>query len=157
MSRENESMNRVTYSEEIADEICAQLADGQSLRAICRAENMPNWRTVCRWMESNDDFASRCARARTLQADVLEAEMADIERDTLDGSVDPKAANVVLSSKRWRAAKLAPKKYGDRIHTELTGADGGPVQIDDTERAAKVAAILAHAQTRRDADASDLV
>jgi hypothetical protein len=87
----------------------------------------------------------------------LESEMADIERDTLDGSVDPKAANVVLSSKRWRAAKLAPKKYGDRIHTELTGADGGPVQIDDTERAAKVAAILAHAQTRRDADASDLV
>ena len=31
---------------------------------------------------------------------------------------------------------------------ELTGADGGPVQINDTERAARIAAIVAAAQQR---------
>ena len=39
----------------------------------------------------------------------------------------------------------------------LTGANGGPVQISDTERAAKIAAILASAQARKDGDVSDLV
>ena len=36
-----------------------------------------------------------------------------------------------------------PKKYGEKTSMELTGANGGPVQISDTERAAKIAAILA--------------
>ena len=143
---------------ELLDEICARIADGESLRAICESENMPNWRTVWRWMEADDAFASKCARARIIQADALECDMADIEQQTLDGSVDPKAANVVLSSKRWRASKLAPKKYGDKSAMELTGADGGPVQISDAERAAKVAALVALAQKRKDGDdVSDLV
>ena len=92
-----------------------------------------------------------------MQAEALECDMAEIERDTLTGVIDSKAANVVLSSKRWRAAKLAPKKYGDKITTELTGADGGPVEINDTDRATKVAALIAQAQGRRKVDASDLV
>ena len=54
-------------------------------------------------------------------------------------------------------AKWAPKKYGERTAMELTGANGGPVQISDAERAAKVAAILASAQARKDGDVSDLV
>jgi len=150
-------MARVSYSEELADEICARIAEGESMRGICADIHMPNWRTVWRWLDANDDFASRCARARTLQAEALECDMAEIERDTLSGVVDAKAANVVLSSKRWRAAKLAPKKYGDKITTELTGADGGPVEINDTDRAAKVAALIAQAQGRQKVDASDLV
>jgi hypothetical protein len=150
-------MTRVTYSEELADEICARIAEGESMRGICADNHMPNWRTVWRWLDANDDFASRCARARTMQAEALECDMADIERDTLTGVIDSKAANVVLSSKRWRAAKLAPKKYGDKITTELTGADGGPVEINDTDRATKVAALIAQAQGRQKVDASDLV
>ena len=39
---------------------------------------------------------------------------------------------------------------------ELTGAEGGPVQITDTERAAKIAAILAAAKARRDGDTDDV-
>jgi hypothetical protein len=30
---------------------------------------------------------------------------------------------------QWRAAKLAPKKYGEKIQAEHTGADGGPMQF----------------------------
>ena len=150
-------MTRITYNDDLADEICARIAEGESLRAICNDTHMPNWRTVWRWLDSNDDFASRCARARTLQAEALECDMAEIEADTLSGAVDPKAANVVLSSKRWRAAKLAPKKYGDKIQTELTGANGGPVEITETDRAARVAALIAQAQQRRDSDVADLI
>ena len=49
------------------------------------------------------------------------------------------------------------EKYGDKITTELTGADGGPIEISDSDRAARVAALVAQAQQRREQDASDLV
>lgn len=51
----------------------------------------------------------------------------------------------------------APDKYRERSAMELTGANGGPVQITDTERAAKIAAILAAAEARKASDVSDLV
>lgn len=62
-----------------------------------------------------------------------------------------------VDTRKWMLSKLAPKKYGERTAMELTGANGGPVQISDAERAAKVAAILASAQARKDSDVSDLV
>ena len=51
----------------------------------------------------------------------------------------------------------APEKYREKTSMELTGANGGPVQISDTERAAKIAAILASAKARKEGDVSDLV
>ncbi len=32
-------------------------------------------------------------------------------------------------TRKWAAGKLAPKKYGDRAALELTGTDGGPINI----------------------------
>lgn len=50
-----------------------------------------------------------------------------------------------------------PAKYRENTRMELTGADGGPVEFTDTERAAKIAAILAAAQARKAGDVDDLV
>lgn len=48
----------------------------------------------------------------------------------------------------------APEKYRENTRMELTGANGGPVQISDTERAARISAILAAAEARKPADES---
>jgi hypothetical protein len=56
--------------------------------------------------------------------------------------------------------KAHDDKYRDKTSMELTGADGGPVQFSDTERAAKVAALLSAAKQRKEAadnDVSDLI
>lgn len=45
------------------------------------------------------------------------------------------------------------RRYAER--TEVTGADGGPVQVDETTRAARIAALLEAAKRRKD-DAEDL-
>lgn len=42
------------------------------------------------------------------------------------------------------------KKFGEKI--ELTGKDGGPVAIDETARAARVAQLMALAKNRKDFD-----
>ena len=34
-----------------------------------------------------------------------------------------------VDSMKWLLSKLAPKKYGDKLQTEITGAEGGPLII----------------------------
>lgn len=121
-----------SYSEEIADEICLRLSEGQSLRSICNDDHLPTRQTVLNWMKSNPDFFTKCACAREGQADWLHDDMADIEASVLEGRLDPQAARVVLSSKQWRAAKLAPKKYGDKQILEHSGPDGGAIKSETT-------------------------
>ena len=33
-----------------------------------------------------------------------------------------------IDTRKWLLSKLAPKKYGDKVQTELTGADGGAIE-----------------------------
>jgi len=118
---------RQTYTPEIAERICDGLMDGMSLVKICQAENMPHRRTVLRWWEKDPDFATKCARARTLQADLMDDMIID-----LINSVTPESASadrVKLAALTWRAAKLAPKKYGDKLDLTHAAPDGGPVQF----------------------------
>ena len=117
------------YSDEIAEEICGLLIEGKSLHQICRRRGMPDRRTVHRWQESKPDFAARCARAREAQADYMD----DLILETAVASKAETAAadRVKISAFQWRAAKLAPKRYGDRIRAEITGKNGGPIQTFD--------------------------
>jgi len=115
------------YSEEIAERIIGGLIDGLSLVKICQQDGMPGRRTVHDWWEKNEDFRTKCARARTLQADLMDDKIIDlIESITPESAV---ADRVKLAALTWRAAKLAPKKYGDKIDLTHAAPDGGPVQF----------------------------
>jgi hypothetical protein len=101
------------YSVEIADAICDRLIEGESLRKICADENMPGRATVLRWQNDNADFEAKCTRARVMQADLMD----DLILDTAH-KCTPETANadkVKISAYQWRAAKLLPKKYGERL------------------------------------------
>ena len=52
------------WTQEIEDEICMRLSQGEPLRAICRTEGFPEWVTVYSWMETRDGFSERVALAR---------------------------------------------------------------------------------------------
>ena len=134
------------YTLETALEICARLAEGQSLRAICRDETMPDARTVFRWLEVDEDFRQQYARAREAQADALADEIVDIAdtpvlgkktKTTADG-VEVTEGDMIehrrlqVDARKWTAAKLRPKKYGEKIDHSLTGRDGGPIIIQST-------------------------
>lgn len=114
-----------SYTEETADAICNRLMEGRSLRSICDDADMPDRSTVIRWQVQHDEFAARCARARELQADLMD----DLILDTANSCTveDAQAARVKISAYQWRASKLAPKRYGDKVQTEVSGPDGGPI------------------------------
>jgi hypothetical protein len=46
--------------------------------------------------------------------------MEEVEEAVSAGTMDSHAARVVLDSMRWRASKLAPKVYGDRLDVSVT-------------------------------------
>lgn len=116
------------YTVEVADRICTLIAtDDTSLREICKAHEMPHRSTVDRWLAEHEEFAAKYARAREVQADVIFEGMRDIERKVLTRKLAPNAARVVLNNQQWRAAKLAAKRYGDKIQVG-GAADLPPIQ-----------------------------
>jgi hypothetical protein len=104
------------YCKDKAADICARLAEGQSLRRICALENMPDVKTVYRWMGANEEFRQQYALAREDQADTLADEIIDISDDQTE---DPQSRRVRIDTRKWVASKLKPKKYGDKTDHNL--------------------------------------
>lgn len=107
------------FTQEIADEICDRLIDGESMRTICNDPDMPHRSTVLRWMDADDAFAARCARARELQADAIFEDLQDIADN--GNPEDVQRAKLRVSTMQWRASKLAPKKYGEKLDLAVGG------------------------------------
>lgn len=97
---------------------------------------MPDVVTVCRWLDKHPDFRQQYTRAREIQADVIAdetIEIADdgsndwIERETKRGTIIVLNEEAVSRSRlrvdqrKWYLAKLAPKKYGDKIEFGAPG------------------------------------
>lgn len=116
--------------DELATKLLTRYSNGDSLTRICKDPDMPNRVTVWRWVRDNEEFAANFARARESNADSIEDGMAEIEQQVLMGLVEPQAANVVLSSQRWRARVLHPSRYGDKIGVDHGGKVGLTFQID---------------------------
>jgi hypothetical protein len=109
------------YSDALVETIISRMIEGESVRSICNDPNMPSRFTVLTWQATNDEFQAKCARARAMQADVIHDDLADMEVGVLSGTIPPDVARVAASMKQWRASKLAPKKYGDKLDLNQTG------------------------------------
>nr|WP_234902405.1 terminase small subunit protein [Agrobacterium rubi] len=91
---------------------------------------MPCKTTVFKWLSQNAEFADQYARARELQADHYADEVAEIAdtpkigkkiKRTSDGKVEITTFDMTehrrlqIDARKWLAAKLRPKKYGDKL------------------------------------------
>ena len=125
--------NYVQYSDEVALEICALRSEGMSLRAICRMKGMPSNRTIILWRRKSAEFAEMYRLASEDCADAHVTDIEDIAERVLSGKLDPQAARVAIDAKKWVACKLKNKAYGDKLHTELSGPNQGPIQFQNVE------------------------
>ncbi len=128
------------YSLELADSICARLAEGESMRTVCKREEMPSLETVFRWIREKSDFREQYARAKEESADALSDEILDIADDGSNDwmeihkggytatVVDQEAvqrSKLRVETRKWLASKMKPKKYGDKV--DLT-SDGKAIE-----------------------------
>ena len=109
------------YSEDLADQICQRLAEGESLRQICDSEGFPDRNSVFSWLDSREDFSAKYARARQARADVRSDRSDALREDLLAGRIDPNQARVAFDIERWQAGKENPKRYGDKVQQEVSG------------------------------------
>jgi hypothetical protein len=105
---------------------------------------MPGVQTVYDWMHGDEHLSVAIARARESGFDQIALDALNIadnsERDTIltdKGGEVPNSEWISRSRLRVETrlkllAKWDPKRYGDRIAQEITGADGGPVQTEST-------------------------
>lgn len=123
------------YSQELADKICELLADGKSLRKVCENDWAPNKSSIFRWLRTIPEFCDQYERAKQESADSFADDMADIADDGRNDwmeSNDPdnpgykangehvQRTRLRLDTRKWLAAKLKPKKYGDSQRIEHT-------------------------------------
>ena len=107
------------YTDATGKEICERLLCGESLISICKDGTMPHRVTVYRWMADRPDFATMFARAREGQADYMD----DLILETANKSTVETAAadRVKLIAYTWRAARLMPSRFGDRVTVKNEG------------------------------------
>lgn len=140
---------RPTLDDEgVIDRLCERLISGQGLAKACEPRDMPTAPEVYARMAKDPEFATVIACAREAQQEAMIDETIDMaDKATPE---DHQVVKLRIWARQWRAAKLAPKRYGEKVTAELTGANGGPIQMDDTQAAARLASLLSLAQARKD-------
>ena len=138
--KENKLGRPTKYTAKLSDNICAKLSEGQSLRTVCKSDDMPCKATIFSWLRTNESFLDQYTRAKQESADALTDEMLDIADDSTndymmkqgeDGS-EYEALNAEhiqrsrlrIETRKWLSSKLKPKKYGDKIQQEITAPEG---------------------------------
>ena len=119
------------YTQDLTNRICVRLALGESIRSICKDDDMPAQSVIYQWLYRHPEFAEQYTRAREEQAETHADQIVDIADETpalLE--VKDKEGNIVdikldsayiawqkqrIDSRKWNASKQRPKKYGDRV------------------------------------------
>lgn len=114
------------YNLAMCEIICSEVADGLNIKAILKSkEEYPDFSTWCRWKRNNDELRNLYVNA---MQDKSESEIEDIDAvyDLLRlGKIEPAVANVLIQTKKWKAAKFYPKMFGDSLDLKT---DGEPLQ-----------------------------
>lgn len=123
------------YTAEQIEKVCELVEDGMPLRQAIDTCDLTRGQFY-RTLDANQALAERYARSKELQ---MEAEVMKIVEIADDTTGDVQRDRLRVDARKWIAAKLMPKKYGDRQTLEHEGL---PEQPTPEEAAARIAAIL---------------
>lgn len=133
-NKEKKPLGRpLEYNQEIANYICELVAStGDGLMKLTRLHpELPDKFTINRWRHRFPDFCAQYAMAKLEQADRLAEECLDIaDDDSNDTRINPETGQEIcnteyiarsrlrVDTRKWLAAKLLPKQYGEQRHIE---------------------------------------
>ena len=137
------------FSPAIAREIIAGLSAGTPLTILCASSRMPSDDTVRNWATADPGFSRDIARAREAGFDRIALDALAIadagERDTI--AFEKNGQMVEIPDKEWMLrsklrvetrlkllAKWDPKRYGEKVTTEISGPDGKPIKSETSHR-----------------------
>lgn len=107
------------YLPEVAADICAKLAEGESLRKVCERPGMPSKTSVFRWLAEHQEFRDQYAKATDTRADAIFEEMFDIADEVTEEAAAVAKARLRIDTRKWALARMNPKKYGDKVSQDI--------------------------------------
>lgn len=126
-----------TYGVEIVQSICEQIAEGSSLRTICKRPGMPALSTVMLWLNQFTEFSEQFTRGCELRAQVHAEEIIEIADDSRRDYVERKRkdgtpylaferdhverAKVRIDARLRLMAAMNPKRFGQKVDVNHSG------------------------------------
>jgi hypothetical protein len=120
-------MSNTTYTTEQAAKFCAAIADGGSLRSVCKKAGMPSKATVFRWLAESAEFVKMYEKATDERADTFVDEIVDIADNCKADADSIRKAKLRIAARVEQAQKMKPRKYGKQL--QITGEGGGALQV----------------------------
>ena len=117
------------YTPELGEAICELLAEGMTLKVICRADDIPVAESTVRsWaINAEHPFSALCARAREVGYHMMADELMDIADSTETETGQVARDRLRCETRKWMLSKALPKVYGDKL--AIGGdADADPVK-----------------------------
>lgn len=130
--KENKTPGRKTkYNKKLAEDICKDLAEGQSIRQVLKKEGRPCWQTLRNWIHKHPEFKEEYLKAK---ADGIEFTINNAENllnESLEASKSQTKTDLgkthlikaALDFAKWKAEKLSPKVYGKQSELNVKTGD----------------------------------
>jgi len=130
-------VNKITLNNAIATEICSRRAKGESLSSICNNHaHLPGPIAVRNWLlaaENGDErflkFYNAYARANHINNETEFNKITEIADEEPSTALDLAHNNLRITTRKWTLGRRNPKKFGDKILSEHTGANGGAIKM----------------------------
>jgi transposase len=101
------------------DQVCERVSEGLTLTKIAQEIGI-SIGSLLTWIESDTERSARARETRVATARLWDEKA----EQCIEGAPDEfelKRAKELAHHYRWRAAKIAPKEYGDRLEVENSG------------------------------------
>ncbi|MEN9590317.1 MAG: hypothetical protein RLZZ481_2103 [Pseudomonadota bacterium] len=119
--------NRIEFTQNQKETLFSEISSGASMREAADVAGVAI-ATVYRMMHRDQEFSDQIASARRAQQD-SEIEKC-VEMADLATPEDWQVVKLRIWARQWRASKLAPKKFGDRL--AIAGDEGSPLKIEQS-------------------------
>lgn len=123
-----------SFTPEMVELICKRVATHPyGMPTLCKMfDDMPSKDTINVWRWEYPEFSAKYVEAKRMQAELLAESFEDVHIELMQDSYkDDKgvkridaglvaASKLLIDTRKWTAARLAPKIYGDRSMVETT-------------------------------------
>mgnify|MGYP003494420936 CR=1 FL=1 len=124
------------YTQELADKVCERIAEGYSMRTVCKPDEMPAMSTVFKWFRTKPEFVDQYAKATQERTEAMSEDILDIADDgsndlmtiqkgkesyTIENKEVTNRSRLRVDTRKWLMSKMKPKKYGDKIDVTTDG------------------------------------
>ncbi|HHF7367639.1 TPA: hypothetical protein ACPSKY_002778 [Legionella bozemanae] len=134
MAKTSSKVGRPTkYNSKLVEEICNVISStSKGTKVLCK-ENLhwPSQDTLFTWLKTYPEFSEQYAQAKICQVEALVDEILEISDDVShdcfmneEGNLVPNPsainrARLKIDTRKWLAAKLVPKVYGNKVDCNL--------------------------------------